>query len=85
MKTALLARLFLLLFQYDAGFPHDAAYKTFFSDPEMVASLVRNFVPEPFVADYEMSSGRRARSRRDIGRKLWRCRVAPAFGTSAGS
>ena len=37
-------------------FPHDAAYKTFFSDPEMVASLVRNFVPEPFVADMDFGT-----------------------------
>ena len=31
--------------------PHDAAYKQLFSDPEMVASLLRDLIPEKFVAE----------------------------------
>lgn len=36
--------------------PHDAAYKTFFSDPEMVKSFLLNFVPEDFVADFDFDT-----------------------------
>lgn len=36
--------------------PHDAAYKSLFSDPEMVASLLRDFVPESFVAELDFST-----------------------------
>ena len=40
----------------DKTLPHDAAYKNFFSHPDMVASLLRDFVPEPFVADMDFST-----------------------------
>ena len=36
--------------------PHDAAYKRFFSDPLMVESLLRDFVPERFVDDLDFST-----------------------------
>lgn len=36
--------------------PHDAGYKNFFSNPEMVASLLREFVPEDFVAELDFST-----------------------------
>ena len=36
--------------------PHDAAYKQFFSNPEMVESLLRDFVPADFVADLDFST-----------------------------
>ena len=36
--------------------PHDAAYKRFFSDPLMVESLLRDFVPEHFVDDLDFST-----------------------------
>ncbi|MCR5220832.1 MAG: Rpn family recombination-promoting nuclease/putative transposase [bacterium] len=36
--------------------PHDAAYKQFFSNPEMVASLLRDFVPEDFVSELDFST-----------------------------
>ena len=35
---------------------HDPSYKQFFSHPEMVISLLRDFVPEPFVADLDFST-----------------------------
>ena len=37
-------------------FPHDAAYKAFFSDPAMVESLLRDFVPEDFIDDLDFST-----------------------------
>lgn len=37
-------------------FPHDAAYKDFFSDPAMVESLLRDFVPEDFIQDLDFST-----------------------------
>lgn len=37
-------------------FPHDAAYKAFFSDPAMVESLLRDFVPEDFIQDLDFST-----------------------------
>ncbi|MBQ6669343.1 MAG: Rpn family recombination-promoting nuclease/putative transposase [Deltaproteobacteria bacterium] len=39
--------------------PHDAAYKQFFSNPEMVASLLRDFVPEDFVSELDFSTQER--------------------------
>ena len=36
--------------------PHDAAYKQFFSNPEMVASLLRDFVPAGFIAELDFST-----------------------------
>lgn len=36
--------------------PHDSAYKQFFSNPEMVESLLRDFVPADFVADLDFST-----------------------------
>jgi len=35
---------------------HDAAYKGLFSHPEMVADLLRGFVPEPWVAQVDFST-----------------------------
>ena len=39
--------------------PHDAAYKEFFSHPEMVASLLRDFVREPFVPEMDLCTLKR--------------------------
>ena len=36
--------------------PHDPAYKQFFSNPEMVESLLRDFVPEDFVRELDFST-----------------------------
>ena len=36
--------------------PHDPAYKQFFSNPEMVESLLRDFVPEEFVRELDFST-----------------------------
>ena len=36
--------------------PHDPAYKQFFSNPEMVESLLREFVSADFVADLDFST-----------------------------
>ena len=36
--------------------PHDAAYKSFFSDKTFVTSLFRDFVPEDFVLDMDFST-----------------------------
>ncbi len=36
--------------------PHDAAYKNFFSDPEMVASLLQDFVPEHVRAEMDFTT-----------------------------
>ena len=36
--------------------PHDPAYKQFFNNPEMVESLLRDFVPEDFVRELDFSS-----------------------------
>ena len=33
--------------------PHDSAYRQFFSNPEMVESLLRDFVPADFIADLD--------------------------------
>jgi predicted transposase YdaD len=35
---------------------HDAAYKGLFSHPEMVADLLRGFVPEPWVPQIDFST-----------------------------
>ena len=40
----------------DTSFPHDAIYKKLFSHPEMVASLLRDFVPEPFGSELDSST-----------------------------
>ena len=37
-------------------FPHDAAYKTFFSDPAMVKSLLLDFAPEEFVRHFDFQT-----------------------------
>ena len=37
-------------------FPHDASYKDFFSHPAMVASLLRDFVREPFVPEMDLGT-----------------------------
>ena len=37
-------------------YSHDSSYKDFFSHPEMVASLLRDFVPEEFVAELDFST-----------------------------
>ena len=39
--------------------PHDPLYKQFFSYPQMVESLLRDFVPEDFVKDLDFSTMRR--------------------------
>ena len=36
--------------------PHDPAYKQFFSDRDMVESLLRDFVAEDFIADLDFST-----------------------------
>jgi len=36
--------------------PHDQSYKILFSNPEMVASLLLDFVPESFVQDIDFST-----------------------------
>ncbi|WP_417291986.1 Rpn family recombination-promoting nuclease/putative transposase [Desulfovibrio porci] len=36
--------------------PHDPSFKAFFSVPEMVASLLRDFVPEDFIVDLDFST-----------------------------
>ena len=36
--------------------PHDPAYKQFFSNPEMVESLLRDFVSVDFIADLDFST-----------------------------
>lgn len=38
------------------NFPHDAAYKTFFSNPDMVKSLIKDFIPEEFVASFDFAT-----------------------------
>lgn len=38
------------------NFPHDAAYKAFFSNPDMVKSLLLDFVPEDFVKYFDFDS-----------------------------
>lgn len=38
------------------NFPHDAAYKTFFSNPDMVKSLLLDFVPEDFIRDFDFDT-----------------------------
>ena len=40
-------------------FHHDASYKAFFSHPAMVASLLRDFVREPFVAEMNLGTPER--------------------------
>jgi len=37
-------------------FPYDAAYKSLFSNAEMVASLIKDFVPEGFITDLDFST-----------------------------
>ena len=36
--------------------PHDGAYKAMFSDPDMVRSLLLDFVPEEFINDFDFST-----------------------------
>ena len=40
----------------DTSTPHDAAYKRFFSEPEMVISLLRDFVHAAFVQELDFST-----------------------------
>ena len=40
----------------DSQMPHDAAYKSFFSDKDMVTSLFQDFVPEDFVREIDFST-----------------------------
>ncbi len=40
----------------NARSPHDPSYKQFFSNPDMVASLLRDLVPEDFVNDLDFST-----------------------------
>lgn len=35
---------------------HDSFYKTLFSNPKMVKDLILDFIPEPFVADFDFST-----------------------------
>jgi len=37
-------------------FPYDAAYKSLFSNAEMVASLIKDFVPEGFITELDFST-----------------------------
>ncbi len=36
--------------------PHDASYKEFFSNPDMVRSLLTSFIPEDFIAELDLST-----------------------------
>lgn len=36
--------------------PHDASYKQIFSNPDMVASLLRDFVSEDFISELDFST-----------------------------
>jgi len=36
--------------------PHDASYKAIFSNPDMVKSLLMDFVPEDFIVDFDFST-----------------------------
>lgn len=38
------------------NFPHDAAYKAFFSNPNMIKSLLQDFVPEEFFKYFDFSN-----------------------------
>lgn len=38
------------------NFPHDAAYKAFFSTPEMVKSLLEDFVSGDFIGDLDFDT-----------------------------
>lgn len=38
------------------NFPHDAAYKAFFSNPDMMRSLLQDFVPEDFIRDFNFDT-----------------------------
>jgi predicted transposase/invertase (TIGR01784 family) len=40
----------------ETSVPHDASYKLLFSHPEMVASLLRDFVPEEWVRELDFST-----------------------------
>ena len=61
-------------------FPHDASYKDFFSHPAMVASLLRDFVHEPFVPEMDLDtldrlSGVLTADDQDCSDVLWRARL----------
>ena len=74
--------------------PHDPAYKQFFSNPEMVESLLRDFVPADFIADLDCSTLERCANVTTIssgvsaGKKgpgamlccFWNFRVLPIIG-----
>ena len=54
--------------------PHDPAYKQFFSNPEMVESLLRDFVSADFIADLDFSTLERC------SRCFWSSRARPTTG-----
>ncbi len=67
-------------------YQHDAAYKKLFTDPEMVASLLRRFVPADIVAEMDFSSlepfpsERIAEDRRERRNDIvWRVRLKESF------
>ena len=67
-------------------YQHDAAYKNLFTDPEMVASLLRRFVPADIVAEMDFSSlepfpsERIAEDRRERRNDIvWRVRLKESF------
>lgn len=47
---------YIAAYMKEERMPHDPAYKQFFSNPEMVESLLRDFVPADFVADLDFST-----------------------------
>ena len=62
-------------------FPHDASYKAFFSHPAMVASLLRDFVREPFVPEMDLGTLKRLSGEyvgrgftRSVSDTVWRAR-----------
>lgn len=42
--------------KHNGRFPHDGAYKLLFSHPEMVEGLLRDFVPDSFVAELDFAT-----------------------------
>lgn len=40
----------------DTKVSHDSFYKTLFSNPKMVKDLILDFIPEPFVSDFDFST-----------------------------
>lgn len=59
--------------------PHDKSYKAFFSQPELVESLLQDFVSEPFIGEFDFSTLERLSSdfisadlRERISDVIWR-------------